>query len=389
MKENEKSCWFYDDQLNNRLTSITLHVNTYYSGGEWKWCKDGPYKVDAGGYNMEPICRSVLNEDFNVAIGNVWSDLGGDPISNTVNDIMHAAAPYADAISTALKELGQKAQTWGSKSQIEYDEEGKPKLSIAQTIASWTEHIGNIAEQHGDTAVDFMNSNLIMQGTRFSYFSGTGISFGNLGMRFTLFPMWKDGAFYTVNQQLEDLLPYAIGKYENLKFDLKYKTLKGAEETGHFESDLIGWQRSPAGYRAHYKDIDNKALKGTMKLRIGAFYVLESLVCENLSFNMSRQMVKKPQGVGYYGLNAGKDRIKNIDPNVETISISPLFCDVNLSLRASTKYSDTVMRNFIYGLNMAGEENEGAQKLNRQMNSDLDKIKRQIREKYLGPGIIK
>ena len=387
MKDNEKSCWFYDDQLNNRLTSITLHTNTYYDGKEWKWCKDGPYKVDAGGYNMEPLCRSVLNEDFNVAIGNVWSDLAGsESVSSYVNGLMHSAAPYADVIGSALVQIGNEAKGWAGGQSVSYDEEGKPKFSIAQTVANWATHVGSFAEKHKDQALDFMNSNLIMQGTRFSYFSGTGISFGNLGMRFTIFPMWRDGAFYTVNQQLEDLLPYAIGKYENLKFDAKYKDVTtGKEEVGHFESDLIGWQRSPAGYRAHYKDIDNKALKGTMKLRIGAFYVLESLVCENLSFNMSRQMVKKPQGVGYYGLNAGKDRIKNIDPNVETISISPLFCDVNLSLRASTKYSDTVMRNFIYGLNMAGEENEGAQDLNRKMNSDLDKIKRQIKEKYLGP----
>ena len=95
-------------------------------------------------------------------------------------------------------------------------------------------------------------------------------------------------------------------------------------------------------------------------------------------------MVKKPQGVGYYGINAGKDRLKNIDPNIETINISPLFCDVNMMFKASTKYSDTVMRNFIYGLNMAGEENEGAQKLNREMNSDLERIKNQIEAKYRG-----
>ena len=217
-----------------------------------------------------------------------------------------------------------------------------------------------------------------MQGTRFSYYSGTGISFGNLGMRFTLFPEWRDGGFYTVNQQLEDLFPYVIGKYENLRF--KYETEPGKKEL--FQSDLIGWQKSPAGYRAHYKDIDNKALKGTMKLRIGAFYVLESLVCDNLTFNLSRQMVKKPQEAGYSGLNSGEDRIKNINPDTKTVSISPLFADVNMVLRPSTKYSDTVMRNFIYGLNMAGDINEGAQELNNLMNIGLERIKRDIENKY-------
>ena len=99
-KENTKSCWFYDDQLNNRLTSISLHVNTVYDGKNWKWASGN---VDAGGYFKTPICRSVLNEDFNVSIANSWSDLGGDPISGMVNDVMHAAAPYADAINNALQ----------------------------------------------------------------------------------------------------------------------------------------------------------------------------------------------------------------------------------------------------------------------------------------------
>jgi len=375
-KENTKSCWFYDDQLNNRLTSISLHVNTVYDGKNWKWASGN---VDAGGYFKDPICRSVLNEDFNVSIANSWSDLGGDPISGMVNDVMHAAAPYADAINNALQTLGQKANEWiKDQDEPELDKNGKPKFSLARTISGWASSAGEVAAEKGEDLIDFMNANLIMQGTRFSYYSGTGISFGNLGMRFTLFPEWRDGGFYTVNQQLEDLFPYVIGKYENLRF--KYETEPGKKEL--FQSDLIGWQKSPAGYRAHYKDIDNKALKGTMKLRIGAFYVLESLVCDNLTFNLSRQMVKKPQEAGYSGLNSGEDRIKNINPDTKTVSISPLFADVNMVLRPSTKYSDTVMRNFIYGLNMAGDINEGAQELNNLMNIGLERIKRDIANKY-------
>ena len=385
MVENRRSCWFYDHQLNNRLTSISLHANTRYDEDSATWIKatDDHYNhryggVDEGGYYMNPLCRSVLMEDFNVTIGNTWTDLGGDPISGLVNDVMHSAAPYANAISGAIKKIGDMAEEWKgeNKNKIEYDENGNQKFSLASTVANWATTAKKVVDKHGDEVIDFMNSNLIMQGTRFSYYGGTGLSFGNLSMRFTLFPKWVDGGFLTVNQQLEDLLPYAIGKYETLKFKAKNK----AGEEKEYASDVIGWQRPPAGYRADYKDIDNKALKGTLKLRIGAFYVLEGLVCENLNFNMSRQMVKKPEGVGFSRLNAGSDRILKVDAG--TINFSPLFADVTMVFRAATKYSDTVMRNFIYGLNMAGDANETAKILNQDMTSKLKTIRDEIRSKY-------
>ena len=228
-----------------------------------------------------------------------------------------------------------------------------------------------------------MNSNLIVQGTRFRYYSGTGISFGNLGMRFTIFPKWVGpNEFLTVNQQLEKLFPYAIGKYESLHFTTENEN---GEKEVH-ASDILGWQRPPAGYRADYKDIDNKALKGTLKLRIGAFYVLESLVCEGLSFSLSRQMVKKPLGAGYSGVNAGEDRLVKLS-NTDTVAFSPLFAEVNLVLQPSTKYSDIVMRDFIYGLNMSSDsrdwQNEGAQELDAKLKNNLRSIQGQIKGKYV------
>lgn len=382
MSKDKKSCWYYDEQLENRLTSISLHVNTRFIGGEWKRLTDIQESTDDGGYSVKPLCRSIMNEDFNVTIGNTWSDLGGDPISGMVNDIMHSAAPYGNLVKSALKEIGDKANEWSEQHEQEYNEDGTPKFSLTQSVANWAAQAGQFANDHGDKILDFMNSHLIMQGTRFSYYGGTGVSFGNLGMRFTLFPQWDSGAFRTVNQQLEELFPYVIGKYESLSFDYKYKK-DGEEVKEHFESPLIGWQKSPAGYQADYRDIDNKALKGTMKLRLGAFYVLEGLVCDNLNFNLSRQMVKKPRDAGYSGLNAGTERIKKIDPGEKTLNFSPLFADVVMNFRPATKYSDTAMRNFIYGLDMGGHTNEGAQDLSKDMNAELEEIRQEIKAKYV------
>lgn len=383
INENNKSCWYYDDQLNNRLTSVSLHANTIYNGKSWIKASDSGHPVDAGHYLLEPLCRSVLAEDFNVSIANSWSDMGGDPISTMVNDLMHSAAPYANAINTAIDQIGAKAKEWGAANPAEIDETtGKKKFSLAHQVAGFAEWVKDKKGDSGDALIDFMNANLIVQGTRFRYYSGTGVSFGNLGMRYTIFPQWVGpNEFITVNQQLEKLFPYAIGKYESLHFTTKNDD---GTETEHV-SDILGWQRPPAGYRADYKDIDNKALKGTLKLRIGAFYVLESLVCEGLTFSLSRQMVKKPLGAGYSTVNAGEDRLSPLSTDV--VAFSPLFADVNLVLQPATKYSDIVMRDFIYGLNMSTNSgdwvNEGAQELDQKIKSNLKFIQGNIKDKYV------
>jgi len=393
MNENRKSCWYYDDQLDNRLTSISLHANTVCIGGKWEEAnKYG--ECDGGGYLLEPLCRSVVNEDFNVAVANTWTDIGGDPISGRVNDVMHAAAPYANGIQRAIEEIGKKADEWGAANPAEtvIDEKTgkqKTKLSIAHQIKGFTDWVRDKNDKYGDGLIDFMNSNLIIQGTRFMYYSGTGLSFGNLGMRFTIFPQWTGkNQFITVNQQLEKLFPYSIGKYEPLIFTTE---VDGKTET--HASDILGWQRPPAGYRAEYKDIDLKALRGSLKLRIGAFYVLESLVCENLSFSLSRQMVKKPLEAKYIGVNSASEeddegsakRINNI--STDTIAFSPLYAEVNLVLRPATKYSDIAMRDFIYGLNIGSttrpSQNEAAQSLDKKIKTSLRNLQQINKNKYV------
>lgn len=47
----------------------------------------------------------------------------------------------------------------------------------------------------------------------------------------------------------------------------------------------------PAGYEPDLLNMDT-ILTGTLKLKFGAFYALNSLVCTNAQFSFSKQVVK-------------------------------------------------------------------------------------------------
>ena len=75
MAEKSKSCWFYDDQLLDRMTSVSLHANTYLDNErKWKKYEVGAEGVDKGGYCKAPLCTSILQEDFQVSISNTWNE---------------------------------------------------------------------------------------------------------------------------------------------------------------------------------------------------------------------------------------------------------------------------------------------------------------------------
>ena len=97
-------------------------------------------------------------------------------------------------------------------------------------------------------------------------------------------------------------------------------------------------------------------------------------------------MVKKPLPAGYSGLDAGDRKIID-EMTTDTISFSPLYAEVNMVLKPSTKYSDISMRNFIYGLNIPHGDsmgtNEAAQELDKKVKSNLRTIQDQLRSKYV------
>lgn len=338
--------WYYDQQLDSPLTSVTLHANKWWDGNKfinWDQIKDkdngfGPNhgkcdrdkyerlietEKNACGYGLDPICTSILNEDFNIAISNTWSEFGGDPVGEMWNNIRGPWSAMAKQVGPLLDTLFEK-----NEASINNGDAGKSKFSkILSGAIEWihdkkTRYIdGNI------DVVSFLNKALVTQGTRFTYYGGTGIGFGNLGMKFTVFPKWENGKFIEAQEQVEKLYPYFIGQMESFED----ATGIGADENSgplkQMANKCFMFQKPPGGYLTEMLSID-KIQEGTLKLKIGSYYEISNLVCADVMLNYSRNMVKNP-------INH---------------TVSPLFCDVNIALRPSTKYSDEMLRKFIGGV---------------------------------------
>ena len=113
-----------------------------------------------------------------------------------------------------------------------------------------------------------------------------------------------------------------------LKADVNGTTHDAANLLGEAYKGLLQWQSPPGGFESELKNIDI-IQKGTLKLKIGPHYCLTNLVCQEANFTFSKQMVKFPVN--------GENKL------------SPLFCDVSLTLRPATLYSDIMMKKFVSG----------------------------------------
>lgn len=341
--------WYYDKQLNSPLTSVTLHANKWWDANAGKfinWDQIGPnndngfgshggkcdrdkyerlIEIETGacGYGLDPICTSILNEDFNIAISNTWSEFGGDPVGELWNNIR---GPW----SAVAKPIGDIVNTWIDQNE-KYKNSGAQMgwiANMATNAISWAADKKKRYIDNGPLGkldvVEFLNKALITQGTRFTYYGGTGIAFGNLGMKFTIFPKWENGKFIEAQKQIEKLYPYFIGQIED--FEKATGLNAGNGPVGEMANRCFMFQRPPGGYLTEMLSID-KVQEGTLKLKIGSFYEISNLVCSDVMLNFSKNMVKNP-----------------IDQTV-----SPLFCDVTITLRPSTKYSDIMLKKFVGG----------------------------------------
>ena len=347
--------WYYDKQIDSPLTSATLHANMWWNergnGGKGEFinwdkisgdngfgshrneCDRDKYETligtvpDACGYGIDPICTSILNEDFNIAISNTWSEFGGDPIGEMWNNLRGpmsgVARPIIDSINTLFENNRIAKQNSG--------EDISKLREWLQNAVDWVHGKLDTSRFREADIVSFLNKALVTNGTRFTYYGGTGIAFGNLGMKFTIFPKWENNQFLDVQNQVTKLYPYFIGQMES------FEEATGVGESKKGDSFLVGtakdaanrcfmFQKPPGGYLTEMSGID-LIQKGTLKLKIGSFYEITNLVCSDVMLNFSKNMVKNPT-------------------NQE---ISPLFCDVNITLRPSTKYSDKMLRAFVGG----------------------------------------
>ena len=315
----EVSGWYYDLQKNpikSPLTTVSLHYNKKFDGqGTNGWSNLVEGETDKDGYSTDYLCTSILTEDFTVAVNNHWSDFGGDPISE-LWDRAKPLAPYS-------KVLGDTIQRIAASDTQEH--EGTVSSLLSRGI-QWLARENTV-----DKITDYLNRKLIVQGTRFSYYNGTDISFGSLGMKFTIFPTWdSDGNLYTVNNQVNKLYPYVIGKF--VKNDLLSKEIPELKE-------YIGWQIQPGGYTPKPENLD-KIQEGTLKLKIGILYSIPNLLISDAQFTYSKQAIKLPTQNNIMGAEG---------ENVETI-ITPMSCDVSLIFRPATKFSDDALKQFVTGV---------------------------------------
>lgn len=346
------SGFYYDIQKTDPLLKVTLHPNTIREAGEdgkfKKFVKaKGKVEVDDEGYTIPPICSSVMSEDFALTIANSWSETGGDPLSNLWNSFK-PLAPYTDFLSDAISGLSSKKEEWESTVN---GQSSKQNSALVRSL-SWA--VDKIKNADLSKATEYLNSALVVQGTRFSFYGGTGISFSNMNMKFTLFSESDN----TVRDQLQKILPYAMGHWETLNEDDSKES--GIDNLKNF----IGFEKPPGGYKANIRSIDNESdthdIEGTLKLKFGAYYSIRNLVISDVQLNFSRQLVKIPTN-------------PNEMSNTE-FTLEPLFCDVQLTLRPAIKYNDTMINHFVLGSSTSEEREKLIQSLSTKLSEYSKKL---------------
>jgi len=412
--------WYYDEQLKDPLTSISLHPNKILDDkGEWIEIKSGgdgeKFRRDmtyiGSGYRIEPLVSAILTEDFNVSIANNWSSVNGDDVISGLWNGLRTIAPYTSIVGTALDAVDNATK------DPTLDQPITSKFAGAlNKLTKKARGLKNAIDPH-------INEQLVVQGTRFAYYAGSGTAFGNLGMRFTIFPKYSESQFITVVEQAKDILDYANGKFrtddlamikmianmwastikdtaeeaKNLintkvapKLDEWANELKKGRESNTItekasnvsnklveilgigmneaksvadditslitERGLVGWQSAPGGYVPSYRDID-EPIEGTLKLRIGTQYAISSLLCQDATLVFSKVMVKDPF----------------------TGKISPLYCDVNLTLTPASKFANERLSGFI---GASGSFNIEKDKIAGTLKKKLDAEKELINKTY-------
>ncbi len=396
--------FFYDEELSNRLITVTLHPSSIYAAnGEGEaWVKPKDEMLDSDGYLKEPLITAVSTDDFNVSVANDWSDANfGSEIQSMINGGA-PMAPYAAYFSKLAKWGAQRGEEQIAKEL----KEGSYTYGTYQIATKINGVLGDMSGWLGDASKN-MKRILVLQGTRFSYYAGTGVSFGNLILKYTVFANWMvdvDGKlrFVPVEDQLRRLYDYSIGKYLGWS-DIKDGTLKEDKENSMFTSSDVyqpekkrmenaerrrgmkliddsfkapeddswveslnnvsknfletfaGWQVAPGGYEPQIKDVDTISF-GTFKLKIGTIYQLTNLVIQDMQLNFSKTMVKTPT------------------VNPDNFEYHPLYCDVQITLKPASKYSDVSLRKFVNRNSYSKEGGGGSDK------EDYVKLREKLRQ---------
>jgi hypothetical protein len=336
------SGFYYDQQKNNPLLTLRLYPNRVIKNKKWVPPENTDEKEgylrssrdNANYYSTEPIATAIMNEDFSVAIANTWSQFGGDPIGSAWNSLK-SSAPYTKVLADALSSIGDITKNYDfSHSNWKILQEN------GNQIGDFFSRIG----KQENYLHELQGRSLIVQGTQFSHYGGTGVDFGSLGLKFTIFADYFNGEWKSVYRQLTGmegntrketgLIDYAIGDYVPLFDDTTKNALDGWEpgsETKAFLNEFAQWQKPPGDFEAALKNVDT-IQKGTLKLEIGPYFAVTNLVIQNLQLNFSKTMIKNPEKWN----------------NGECV-IEPMSCDVLLALKPASMSSKNSMLAFIGG----------------------------------------
>jgi hypothetical protein len=365
----EQSGWYYDQQLIQPLTSVRLLSN---AAAMWK---DDHWEFQYSDAYDELLASSILAEDFSIDANNSWVDNSTDDMIGGVLNSFKTITPYIGTFHNVLKTMSKKQK---SKAKAI---EGQSDLKATSFITKVVDYFGD-ETQNGSEALKAMrkisNGSFMSQGCSFSYYGGSNINFGNLGLKFTIFPNFAtDGSWKSVIDQVALLLPYCVGILQDVPWDDVKKVAKVGTDllesvdsmlgtsigdflesavetasqstTGQSAGDLINqyikWQAAPGGYSIDKPQNIDVQFPGTLCLEVGSHYKIEGLVASNINLQFSKQLVRNP--VFFSSDGKGLNKAMNND-RVED-SISPLYCEVSLMLRPITTYSSVSLMKFVKG----------------------------------------
>lgn len=328
--------FYYDVQLNNPILKVSLHPSTE-PGPPPKYSKEiSGEKLEDGFYGKAPLCQSIIAEDFQVSIANTMSNFGGDPIGELWNSAVKPYSPYIEEVKEDLKTIGEKTKQTANK--MFSGENGKGS-KLNEFFRNAGNAVGDIIKEVGDKGADITKRSLIIQGTQFSYYAGTGVDFGNLSMKFVLFSGYDaTGAYKSVKDQIEKISWYVIGPMEPV-----------TEVSSDLVKEFAMWQIPPGGYVANVKNLDVNQW-GTLKLLVGPYYAIENLIIQSAQFNYSKTLCK--------------------NPNDEKTMV-PLYCEVLLNLKPVSKFSEKRVFEFAHGIKSQSYRSD----LENKIKGELDGIK--------------
>ena len=273
--------FYYDSQLEDPFLSISLHPNTYKEGDEWKVYKSDILTPTMGGdydcYSKTPIARCIMTDDFIYSINNNWTDYNG---GNAIENLFDQFKPYAPILAKGAKGL----------------EEGLKSLmgnNYGSTLVNTANKVGKITVDLLKNGSNFLNNALMVQGTRFTYYSGSSVNFNNMELKFIAFSDWlKNGEFQSVDDYIKNLHQYVLGDYHPVG------TGTGNKDLDKFIGEYVGYQSPPGGFTMDTQQITSKGLnvilKGTMRLNIGGQYAISNLIIKNMTVTLSKTRAKNP-----------------------------------------------------------------------------------------------